>query len=258
VVRNSHLKPITEYLTVNTNQGEMKMYLSGYSVRIPKGREDSQAYVRVKHGKHYKVVLSNKNNTRCYVNLSIDGKEQGTWIINPHSTIELERPSYDNGKFTFYELGSKEARKGGLQNNHDLGLITAVFTPEKKTITPLPFFPISWEPTTYPQWPQPSLSNIKIRSIQSTCDYTELNNTSGSCGSVNLTKCAEETSVFTNSVAGGTALAGHSDQEFITVNGFALNHDKAVTINLRLIADKDQKKIRPLGRISNPIPPRLK
>jgi hypothetical protein len=109
------------------------MYLNGYSVRIPEKHEDSSGYVTMKHNTQYKVVLKNSNRLRCNAKLEIDGKHQGTWRINAHDSIAIERPAHDDGKFTFYRANSEQGNRIGLMSTDpNLGLIKVTFTSEKE------------------------------------------------------------------------------------------------------------------------------
>ena len=70
--------------------------------------------------------------------------------------------------------------------------------------------------------------------------------------------------VFSNSqhCQGGTALRGRSHQEYGRAGRMELDHSKSVTVNLRLVARREQDRyydrVTPLGNSihrSNPIPP---
>jgi hypothetical protein len=105
------------------------MELNGYALVIKPGTENN-GYVEIEHNTQYSVFLINNNPTRCDARLSIDGVVVGTLRVNPEDCIKLERGTTDNGKFTFYRLGSKEANQSKLSINESLGLIKCVFKPE--------------------------------------------------------------------------------------------------------------------------------
>lgn len=107
------------------------MRISNFSVVIPEGIEHETGYVEMIHDTQYKLRLVNHSNKRCNVRLTIDGKKVGTWRISSKSSIDLERPSNDNGKFTFYRCGSIESEDAGIEHDNNAGLIQATFMPEK-------------------------------------------------------------------------------------------------------------------------------
>lgn len=53
------------------------------------------------------------------------------WRIGARSSIRIERPVHDNGKSTFYRVGTVEARKAGVIESETAGLLRAVFKPER-------------------------------------------------------------------------------------------------------------------------------
>lgn len=65
---------------------------------------------------------------------------------------------------------------------------------------------------------------------------------------------ATKSITFKGASAGGTGLGSNSDQEFVSAKHIDLDHSRAVTINLRLVAIPD---IIPLKPLSNPVPPSL-
>lgn len=105
------------------------MHLASYEVLIPEGTE-SEGYVSLRHNSQYTISLRNRADTRCDAIIKIDGEEVGAWRVNPRSQTILERPVYDTGRFTFYEVGSREAEKAGILNSEECGLVTVVFLPE--------------------------------------------------------------------------------------------------------------------------------
>ncbi len=110
------------------------MELCGYGLEIVGGNEKPDGYVEMVHGKQYSLHLINDNDMRCDVEVHIDGKHVGTWRIEEESYISIERPVNDTGKFTFYKFGTPEARQSELEKNEVLGLVTAIFKPEKVLI----------------------------------------------------------------------------------------------------------------------------
>jgi hypothetical protein len=204
------------------------MQFENFGLTIRGGNEDANGYVVMNHGQQYEVILSNNRPTRCNTALSIDGKEVGVYRIEGRSSITLERPLYDQGHFTFYKQNSVEGQAAHLPLGDVLGLVQAVFTPERQAVP----FPFGYEWTQ--QWPQgmtlgdddqdapePSPAPSPARSYE----------------------------------AGGTGLSGHSQQEFHNAEAITLDEEAKVTMTLRLVAQKREMP-RPLPSMrSTPVPP---
>ena len=90
------------------------MYLNNFTLRIVEGKELENGYVELIHNTQYRVILGNQKPVRCDAYLEIDGKHLGTWRLHPYYSITLERPAHDDGRFTFYQLGTTEAYSAGL------------------------------------------------------------------------------------------------------------------------------------------------
>jgi hypothetical protein len=105
------------------------MKLEPYEVKVPEGRE-SEGYVYLRHNTQYTLLLKNLAHTRCDAEVRIDGREVGAWRVPALKTVIIERPVHDTGRFTFYEVGSREADKAGISESDQLGLLTVVFRPE--------------------------------------------------------------------------------------------------------------------------------
>lgn len=87
--------------------------------------------VELEHEIHYGIRLA--SGVKGDVTIVIDGKQVGTFRLNPHRPVVIERPVNIDKKFTFYKLGSTEAEKAGLRSdNHFLGIVQVVFIPEKQ------------------------------------------------------------------------------------------------------------------------------
>src|SRR3990167_4522523 len=122
------------------------MYWNSYSVVVPEGKEHG-GYVELSHGQVYTVRLKNDRDVRCDVKLEIDGQDIGTWRLNSHEGLTLDRPAHDDGRFTFYKVGTPEAQKVNSETyspNH--GLVKAVFTPERHSVHQRPLT-LPWYPT---------------------------------------------------------------------------------------------------------------
>jgi len=221
------------------------MYLNGFSVRIPKSNELPGGYVELEHNQQYILAIRNARTVRCDAYVEIDGKHVGTWRLERGQSISLERPAHDDGKFTFYKLGTSEARQVGLSNsNPDIGLVKVVFTPEK-----------IWEP-------RPIVVSEPVI-------YRSPTNAEP-CWNEGITyataSCSGEDEASTDSIdynvlwaghmsAGGTGLSGQSRQIFGQASSMFLDYSAETTIHLRLVCKNDTP--RPLTSFSTPIPPRV-
>ena len=108
------------------------MRLGNFSVEIPRGNYLDSGYVAMKHNTKYTIRLCNFGDLRCDAEVEIDGKPVGAWRVPSNGRIVIERPVHDTGCFTFYKIGTGEAKKAELVCSEKLGLITVLFKPEKK------------------------------------------------------------------------------------------------------------------------------
>jgi hypothetical protein len=208
------------------------MYLNDFSVRIVGGNEKASGYVEMQHNQTYKLSLRNSRYNRCDAEVTIDGQHVGTWRIGPRQTITLERPAHDDGKFTFYQVGTVEARQAALdEGSSDLGLVSVTFKPEKER-----------EELTSAI---PSMSAYRGATM-SAAGYQETYPQSGP---------GNAGQPISKGLAGGTGLSGQSKQKFYEVANLDYDYSQQTTINLRLIARNDGP--RPLTTQSNPVPPRI-
>lgn len=75
--------------------------------------------------------MYNMTSLKTNAELWIDGKKMGKWRIEPKSDIVVERPEYNNRKFTFVKETSWEGAMGKLKiNDFENGLIEVKFIPE--------------------------------------------------------------------------------------------------------------------------------
>jgi hypothetical protein len=103
-----------------------------FDINIPEARLRSNGVYEISHATPYTIVLANQNRElRCDAKVWIDGMQVGTWRIDRASSIRVERPVNDTGRFTFYQLGTPEANRAGIDsNNPAIGLIRVKFMPE--------------------------------------------------------------------------------------------------------------------------------
>jgi hypothetical protein len=112
------------------NPASPLMKTNEYEVIIPEGKDLGNGYVEMIHLRQYSLLLKNHRHVRCDAAVVIDGINVGTWRINSCGEIRIERPVHDNGHFTFFEVGTPEARAAAIGKDDKNGLISVTFTPE--------------------------------------------------------------------------------------------------------------------------------
>lgn len=250
------------------------MYLNDFSVRVPGGRESGSGYVELKHGQKYSLVLRNSRNVRCDAKVEIDGQHVGTWRVDANGSISLERPVHDDGRFTFYAVGTREAQQANLnEGSSELGLIKVTFTPELKstwrTYPYQPYIPPVRKPYTPPTitiatWPNYNSTDAVTGGTSCYTSSPEASSGRKAMGGTVTANCnfvvgergPESVSFTSHSRAGGTGLSGVSGQTFYDAPSMSYDYAQQTTIHLRLILRKDRQEPRPLTQKSNPVPPR--
>jgi hypothetical protein len=215
------------------------MYLNGFRVFVPEGKENGSGQVAIEHGSKYAIGLSNSNNVDADAEVWISGKKQGEWRIRKHSTIYLYRPTYEDGCFTAVDVNSAEAKEAGVVDGPDSGLITVVFKPGVERVRPVEsvtYWASTPNPYGNPQW-------IYYGST------TDSEGTKLRCCNATYAAAAPAYS------AAGTVLTGHSGQQFYTVAPLS-EYGPSVTVNLRLVISRSARPVQNVGGYSTPIPPR--
>lgn len=219
------------------------MYANSFSVRIPEGNEHG-GYVELEHDTQYTLVLRNNRDVSCDARVEVDGKHLGTFRLGAHQNLRLERPAHDDGRFTFYKVGTKEAEQAELdESDPNLGLVKVTFTPEKKCQW-------TWTydgPSIEAEWPN-------YRTYYCTNGSTASDsNIKGSTVSMDAMRSASCDSY----APGGTGLSGKSNQEFFKVHNLDYDYTQQTVIHLRLVA-KETRGPRPLTSYSTPVPPPIR
>ena len=117
-------------LPVSRRLSETGISVGPYELCIPQGLPRSTGHVLISHRQQYTILLKNQSGLRCDAKVAIDDKVVGHWRIPAWGKIEVEHPVDDAGRFTFYMLGSPEARQIGLIASESVGLVTVTFMPE--------------------------------------------------------------------------------------------------------------------------------
>ncbi len=103
-----------------------------FEVAIPEGAKLENGYVEMRHNTQYSLHLKNHRSVPCDAEVTIDGIHVGTWRIHPSNEIRIERPVHDTGHFTFFEVGTSEARAADILKKSINGLISVTFKPAKE------------------------------------------------------------------------------------------------------------------------------
>lgn len=234
------------------------MYLNNFSVKI-NGKKENFGYVEMNHGETYEIVLRNNHNVCCDAIVEIDGKEVGNFRINPNSNFFIERPVNEQKLFTFYQLGTRESRKTGLDKicREDIGLIKVTFKPEKKIKNN------SYQQDNGTWFDKDATKYIFIKEDKDYSnnynDFYYAQTDEHSCY-IPRSISIGDTISMNNTCAGGTGLSGHSSQKFITASSISYDIDKITEINLRLVSkkgsieDDDPIELKPVVH-STPVPP---
>lgn len=207
------------------------MRVGNFGLLIPEGRERGTGHVEIRHGTVYTLRLANYWYDRsCDAEVVIDGKPAGAFRIEPGRHLTLERPSHDEGRFTFYEAASDEGKAvGGAVVEDNRGLIQVRFKPGRpgvhgaiaKAIQPL-----------------------GRRSRGGSGMHATFQNTSFTPDGVTL-ECLS---------AGVTGLSGQSDQRFHTVASLEYDPAHETLISVRLVAVKTGPRELTSASLFNPVP----
>jgi hypothetical protein len=179
------------------------------------GGQEKNGYVALDSGTKYQLKLWNFNTKlRCDAEVQIDGKAIGNFRIEKMDSIVIERPANNHGCFTFYAVGTIEAKMVMLEavDENSLGLIEIVFCPEKK-----------------PTQKRYALSEDDDLASLSSLDELEC-----------LRKQINLKNFRSDYITGGTGLSGHSNIDYGTIESLNYDYDNIVTICLRLISKKQK------------------
>lgn len=205
------------------------MFWNQFSVRVMGGNEREGGYVDMRHGQQYSLQMRNSRQERCDARVEIDGQHVGTWRIESLSSINIDRPAHDTGRFTFYRLGSPEGQQAALDSvSPDLGLVRVTFTPE---VVARPIYSPGLVKCSRSE--SPTFSNASFGMLGGRGFDTEVSRS-----------------------AGGTGLSGQSQQRFGTARSINYDYEQQTVINLRLVCVDDNGP-RPLTARATPVPPRL-
>ncbi|KAI8487649.1 hypothetical protein Bbelb_346420 [Branchiostoma belcheri] len=200
------------------------METAGYRVAIVGGKHyeiDEEEFVEMDHSSSYHIRLTNSHLRSCDAQLSIDGKDVGTWRLEPKQEIELERPEEEQMCFTFFSTRMAPAEAGIRRGVEENGLVQVTFTPEK----------MREEKTT-------------VKDLYRGGDQGAEDDTASSDSSSGEEDEPFRSDTPLNWSSGATALQGISQQEFEQVEGEIEKDEEAqVIMILRLVARIDGPKV---------------
>ena len=241
--------------------------------------ELESGHVVARPGQVYVLRLRNHGPLRCVAEVSIDGHgvTGNGLVINPWSTVDLERPIHasERGRFTVIAEGDERVfGPDGGRDNAALGLIEARFRRElPNAARPEPVYeptiprPIVTMPSPGPSSPEPGPT--PPRRPMAPPDWTPLTWQAQTTGSTDgaaiprarsglspfarftslLARMAPDVSVESPGMpeqmtagverAAGTGLTGSSAQEFVSVSVGALETE-ATVIRLRLVIGAEE------------------
>jgi len=191
------------------------MKVGNFILEIPQGTEMDGGHVEMVHATPYTVRFGNLTSSRCDVTVSIDGVGVGKWRLEAGQTAEVEHPTRDPGRFTFFALETGAAEAAKIAINTETGLISAKFFTEI----------------------------VALRAREEGRMHARLRVTD---------EALCQASIETHR-AGGTGLSGKSAQLYRDADRIETSDQPDAIINLRLVVRKNRviENSRPL---SNPIP----
>ncbi|XP_035690489.1 uncharacterized protein LOC118425622 isoform X2 [Branchiostoma floridae] len=201
------------------------METGGYRVGIVGGRHyeiDGEEFVEMDHGSSYRIRLTNSHLSSCEAQLDIDGKDVGTWRLEPGQQVELERPEEEQMCFTFFSTRLAPPDSGIRRGEEENGLVQVTFTPEKMRE-----------------------ERTKVKDPYRGGDQVAGDDTSSSDSSSDDEDEPFRSDTPLNWSSGATALQGVSRQEFEQVEAeMEKDEEKRVIMILRLVARTDAPTVQ--------------
>jgi hypothetical protein len=244
-------------------------------------QELESGHVVARPGQVYVLRLRNHGPLRCVADVSIDGHgvTGNGLVINPWSTVDLERPIHatERGRFTVIAEGDERVfGPDGGRDNAALGLIEARFrrelpnaarpepvsepgvprpivtlpsppgphSPEPGPTPPRrPMAPPDWTPLTWETQADQAIVSSGRKRRFGVAGFTSLMARMAPNVSVEAPAVPEQVSDAIERAA-GTGLTGSSDQEFVPVTVGALETE-ATVIRLRLVIGSEEALATP-------------
>lgn len=224
------------------------MRIGSVSVIIPEGRERGGGYVELGDGQVYTLRLLNHYYRRAAdAQVSIDGKDLGTYRVDPAGGLILECSHLDSGRFTFCRAEGELGQQAGAAGVEDSakGLLQVTFHIARKQPLPL---------TT-----TGGITRVKrSKGLLTTPDtlYSQHSGELSTEPTVQTTTSYDGQEEYSKGrvEAGVTGLTGTSGQNFVTVAELDYDPQEMTVISLRLVyCDRGVRPVAGVPR-GNPVP----
>lgn len=194
---------------------------NGFGLRISNVKDDEKGYVKLQHKQLFSIVLENDTTLDADAEVFVDGKPVGTIRVNLLSSVVLDRPVNENGRFMAIEKDTQEAQSLGITGREEeSGLIKVVF---------------------HPGYQRKIVNTFEV--VHNKCNYGLDHELYHDCAAM---RGIGEKGI----VSGGVGLSGRSDQSFRTVDDLIYD-GYPTTLYLRIVFEKDNlRPIRPIGYTS--------
>jgi hypothetical protein len=192
--------------------------------------------------------------------VKIDGKDVGAFRVGAQGSFNLERPSHDTGRFTFYKADTAEYAAAACgEVSPDLrGLVEVVFKPEKPRgarVGSIDLPPDAFDRQGSKLYSMPLGAAVP-------CSMPPGGGEEKTSGGIQLPPTAQFASprgrkggaCGQSVTAGATGLSGESRQTFTDVAPLDYDEAETVTITLRLVAAADGPRPLTAAPKANPVP----
>lgn len=201
------------------NKKGFNMKYGNYSLFIVGARETSEGYaaLKMKNGKApFKISMTNNSTQKTKAQVKIHGIDQGTWVLYPFQSITIDRPAHIQELFHAYAVGSEGGNAIGLQSGD----------------------------------PNNGLVSVTFKPELRTVCRSSYGEASETLDSYHLPRGPKSFG------AAGVGTEGTSNQQFELTSDFETDPARIVTINLRIVEDKEVTKPRSLSSaVGNSVPP---
>jgi len=214
--------------TIGIERPDFSIFRNTSNNEYPSFRRGRYKYYTIPHNSEYKIKLGNNTETRVDAILKIDGSTMGTWRIEAYSEIVVDRPTYNNRKFTFVREASWQGDMGGVtRGNTNNGLVEVTFIPELIVYRRNEFDGSAYAPAS-------------ARATGAGSGTPTFNEARG------LAATNQSYSV------GGTVLGADSSQRFSRAPFMVRDYSRQVVRRVRLVVDEQIRRRRPYVSIREP------
>jgi hypothetical protein len=252
------------------------VHLNGFTVKIIPQRGDQDKvqkhgsnYVGLENNTEYKLFLGNDRNTEAMAEIHIEGENVGTFFIQAHNSIIIERPADSPRKFVFVsERDYRASQAGVIAGEFTNGLVRVVFYPKKEqvyTVKPSYFSPRSPRLLGSAETSSFSVRPASPRLLGSS-ETLSFSARPSSLSSSSFGPSSPRAKSLTNYSSGATILGDHSNQTFGTKRRYddsEIDWNNKTEITIRLVVKQEYIVNKPYVSISGRntfqtrIPPRI-